>query len=338
MNVYIWWAKDYSAMQWPCDSWFHIPSKSEFDNIKTIRTWLWGWYNDGINFALYLKLPPAWLRERTDAHTAYQWSSYWYWSSTANWNNSYFLYLSSDTIQTTWATVRSRWHSIRPFKDTSVTPDSSWTKLYWTSIEAWWIFHNSTLWLISLSSDWTNWLTIADKNLWATTVWNSWDTLSESNCGKYFQRWNNYGFAFTWTISSSTTLVNASSYWPWNYYSVATFIKVSNSPYDWSSVKNDNLRWWVTWAPYLQWVEISLRTIVNTPSSDFLLTAPATLSEWEEYVIRIISEDSYTMTLGTGFTNPRNVDTSLSLYATDQFVFLAVWWVLELQPLVATWE
>ena len=44
------------------------------------------------------------------------------------------------------------------------------------------------------------------------------------------------------------------------------------------------------------------------------------------------------MTLWTGFTNPRNVDTSLSYYATDQFVFLAVWWVLELQPLVATWE
>ena len=101
----------------------------------------------------------------------------------------------------------------------------------------------------------------------------------------------------------------------------------SGSDYSWVT---KTISWWE--------VELSLRTIVNIPSSDFLLTAPATLAEWEEYVIRIISEDNYTMTLGTGFTNPRNVDTSLSFYATDQFVFLAVWWELELQPLVATWE
>ena len=99
------------------------------------------------------------------------------------------------------------------------------------------------------------------------------------------------------------------------------------SDYSWVT---KTISWWE--------IEIWLRTIVNIPWSNFTLTAPATLAEWEEYVIRIISEDNYTMTLGTGFTNPRNVDLSLSYYATDQFVFLAVWWVLELQPLVATWE
>mgnify|MGYP003307556149 CR=1 FL=1 len=114
-----------------------------------------------------------------------------------------------------------------------------------------WIYHNAELWLISLSSNWTDWLTIADKNLGATTVYNDWDTLSEANCGKYYQWGNNYGFPRTWTVTTSSTKVNASSYWPWNYYSSNTFITGYN---DWSSTNNANLRWWVTWTnEAMQW-------------------------------------------------------------------------------------
>ena len=107
-----------------------------------------------------------------------------------------------------------------------------------------WIYHNSADGLISLSSDWINWITISDKNLWATTVWNSWDTLSEANCGKYYQRWNNYWFPRTWSVTTSSTQVNASNYWPWNYYSSSTFIKYS---WRWDTTDNRNLRWWNTW-------------------------------------------------------------------------------------------
>lgn len=104
-----------------------------------------------------------------------------------------------------------------------------------------WIYHNPSLWLISLSSDWSNWITIADKNLGATTVYNDGDTLSEANCWKYYQRWNNYSFPFTWAVTTSSSQVDASNYWPWNYYSSSTFIIRSNWD-DWSSVQNDNLR------------------------------------------------------------------------------------------------
>ena len=102
-----------------------------------------------------------------------------------------------------------------------------------------WIYHNSTLWLISLSSDWQTWITIADKNLGATAVWNSWDALSQANCGKYYQRWNNYGFPFTWSVTTSSSKVNAQNYWPWNYYSSSTFITASTG--GWDSSKNRNL-------------------------------------------------------------------------------------------------
>lgn len=114
-----------------------------------------------------------------------------------------------------------------------------------------WIYHNSDLWLISLSSDGSNRTTIADKNLGATTVYNSWDTLSEANCGKYYQRGNNYGFPRTWSITTSTAQVNASSYWPWNYYNSSTFRTWNTT---WDSSGNNNLRWWVTWTvEAMQW-------------------------------------------------------------------------------------
>jgi hypothetical protein len=117
-----------------------------------------------------------------------------------------------------------------------------------------WIYHNSSLWLISISWDGSTWITIADKNLWATNVYNDWDTLSESNCWKYYQRWNNYGFAWTWTIITSSTTVDTSTYWPWNYYSSSTFITRTSSSSDWSSVQNDNLRWYTTWTlAAMQW-------------------------------------------------------------------------------------
>mgnify|MGYP003307556105 CR=1 FL=1 len=117
-----------------------------------------------------------------------------------------------------------------------------------------WIYWSSDLGLISLSSNWITWITITDKNLWATTVYNDWDTLSEANCGKYYQWWNNYWFPFTWSVTTSSTQVDASSYWPWNYYSSSTFITRSSTTSSRSSVRNDNLWGWVTWTnEAMQW-------------------------------------------------------------------------------------
>ena len=105
--------------------------------------------------------------------------------------------------------------------------------------------------------------------------------------------------------------------------------------YEWKNPSGSDYSW-VTKTISNWEVEIWLRTIVDTPTSNFTLTKPATLKDWEEYVIRIISTTSYTMTLWTWFLNPFNVNLTLSKYATDQFVFLAIWWELELQPLVDT--
>lgn len=412
-NAWTWIAiwNDYSAMQWPAPDGFHVPLATEWKAVHNVWKALgWG-ASDWTNFWIALKLPFAGRRMDSSSSVSSQGSYGNYWlSSRYSTKSAFFLYFGSATISPQDSEYRANGFSVRCFKNSATIPTSSWTKLYWTSIEAWGIFWSSTDWLISMSGDWSTWITIADKNLWATTAWNSWDTLSEANCGKYYQWGNNYWFDWTWTLTNtSTTQVDASSYWPWNYYNSNVFIK-----YSWrrDSTDNWNLWWWVTWiidnaisntgvlsvnwdtgdvivdtsevswvtteqpsdpvagstyydttnnvlmvydwsAWWAVWwsdyswvtktisswqVELWLRTIVNHPGSNFTLTAPATLKEWEEYVIRTISEASYTMTLWTWFTNPRNVDLTLSQYATDQFAFLAVWGDLELQPLVATWS
>lgn len=97
-----------------------------------------------------------------------------------------------------------------------------------------WIFWNPWLGLITVS-DWTNAITIADKNLWATTVWNDGDTLTSANCWNYYQWWNNYAFNWiSWSNpTTSSTQVNTSAYWPTNYYNSSTF-NTNWTPYTWA--------------------------------------------------------------------------------------------------------
>lgn len=247
-EIYIWDWNNYSAMQWPCSSGYHVPTSNEWESLIDIWTSLWWLSTDTTNFCISLKLPLA-GRCNNSATIARQGEQCRYRCSeitSGSIHSSDILNLTSSGVSMSW-TYRSWWCPIRPFKDSSVLPNSSWIKLYWTSIESWWIFWSSTDWLISLSSNWQTWITIADKNLWATNVWNSGDTLSVSNCGNYFQRWNNYWFPFTWTIgSTSWSLVNADLNWPWNYYSSSTFITRSGSPYRWDSGDNADLWGWTT--------------------------------------------------------------------------------------------
>ena len=255
--IEIWTIKDYSAMKWPCPEGFHIPLQWEFDNLAdglcNMLYKLWLNCNDPNNYINYLFFPLSWYR------TWYWWNVMnfgtraHFWTASASktsWQaiNANSFYISQSQITASASDPRADWYSIRPFKDNPVSPDSSWTMLYdWSNVAEWaGIFHNPSLWLISIY-DWTYLRTISDKNLGASIVYHNWDTLSEQNMWYFYQRGNNYGFASTWTITTSSTLVDTTWYWPWNYYSDDNFITIGSQQYDWSSVQNDNLRWWVTW-------------------------------------------------------------------------------------------
>lgn len=252
MSQKYWWKliDDYSAMRWPCSEGFHVPMIKEWRDLIWALATVLSTDPNGAAMKIYLKMPLAGFRNFPWWWEDSKGSIGNYWTSTKHlWVNVWCIIFSasSTTINLqNYSSSRTYGYSIRWFKDSPIIPDNSWTVLYdGSSIATWaWVFHNATLWLISVSWDGITWYTIMDKNLWATTAYNDWDTLSEANCGKFYQRGNNYGFPRTWTMTMSSTKVDASWYWPGNYYSSDTFITGSG---DWSSVRNDNLRWWVTW-------------------------------------------------------------------------------------------
>lgn len=97
---------------------------------------------------------------------------------------------------------------------------------------------------------------IMDRNLWATTTW-KWLAAPISSNGYYYQYWNNYGFKDGGLITTSSILVDASWYWPWNYYNSWGFVVNSVAPYWWDISDNLNLWWWSwdTWNNRWSWTD-----------------------------------------------------------------------------------
>lgn len=257
--------KTYLDNQWPCPYGFHIPTKDEVTWLKTIMTWLGFTAYD--NFAERLHMPLAWYLNdnwepvnRGSGH--YRTCTRSSFISDANCivisNSAY----PDQIIDVTHPQIINRWFSIRPFKDSYEEPDSTWTVIAWTLWESW-IFWNVADWLISVTN-WTLSYTMSDKNLWATTVYNAWDSLSKENCGWFFQWWNNNMFPFSWATTTDTTTVNTTWYWPWNYYSSDVFITHQNgSAVVWDNSQNKNLWWWQT---------LSSRTIKNVITNTWVLS------------------------------------------------------------------
>ena len=164
-----------------------------------------------------------------------------YWTTTSTANNV----ISFSNGSSITATPDS-WYDFDSFSwvPATVTGDATITATFETAaplITTPWIYRNEDLWLISFSSDGTNWTTIADKNLWAIVATNSNNT-SERYAWKVFQRGNNYSFARDGVSLSNTsnTQVDVESYSYTNPYSSDSFI-VWNS--NWWIRDNFNLRW-----------------------------------------------------------------------------------------------
>lgn len=238
--------------QWPCWEGYHVPTKWDWESLSTILQW---WFADKWYWRVseYLKLPLwTWWISVSSAEITSSWFSM-YWTSTL-WEKQAYVFnvekLSSSTSSIRVAEYYTAiWTFIRPFKNIPVVPDWTWSTLY-TSWN-WWIYWNAGLWLISISWDWKTWATIADKNLWATTVASyTWSTVSWSlsQCWYYYQWWNNNWFEYTYPLPYSSNQVNASWYWPWNHYNKSTYIKyIQNDDYwIWDSSHNASLWWWDT--------------------------------------------------------------------------------------------
>ena len=238
-NIYLWspyneWTPiipgDYILLRWPCDEGFHVPLIEERKAIIDISISV-------ANARDSLHMPFTWYFDNGTASKND--TSKWYYrasnKTSASETGMSTYYMNSGATSKT-STYRSRWIPIRAFKNIPIIPDN--TRREWVQGKTW---YNSDLWLISILVGTNQYVTMQDKNVGATTVYNYGDTTSETNVGKFFQRWNDYWFPFTWPTNTSSTQVDASPYWPNNHYSSDTFITWSM---DWSSVQNDNLRWY----------------------------------------------------------------------------------------------
>lgn len=230
------WKKEYElppqplADKGPCPDGFHIGTKDEWASIKTALTTLWLW--NVTDFMTYLKIPSAYYLNRSNGSKN---TSYWparIWTSTMTSKSvSWCVWVDEKDAMLLSEDKPANGFSIRPMKDEPVEPDNTWTLL------TTWIYWSSTLWLISITGDgWTTYITISDKNLWATNVWDDW---------LYYQFWNNYWFNVS-PASQSGTPVNTTGYWPGNYYNSSTFITVAGKATNWMSADNNNIWWWVT--------------------------------------------------------------------------------------------
>lgn len=106
----------------------------------------------------------------------------------------------------------------------------------------WWIYYNASLGLITVM-DGKGWIiTLADKNLGASQVYQFWDAQSETNCWKFYQWWNNYWFPFTWTTNVVQTTVDPSWYSPSTYSSSEfhTYVR-GGTQYWWMNPVNPDL-------------------------------------------------------------------------------------------------
>ena len=86
------------------------------------------------------------------------------------------------------------------------------------------------------------------------------------------------------------------------------------------------------------WASVTLDLFSTlTPTANFTVNKPSTAKAWQVYVLRVTNwATPYTMTLGTGITNPWGTNLELTANGTDQFTFLATSSsTLELQ---AMWE
>ena len=213
--------------QWPCPNGFHIGTKDEWQALINALTTLWA-YNVS-NIQTYLKIPSAYYLARSSGKKETKYWTVRMWTSTMTANNVAWAWWIDENNKFVFQEDKpGNAFSLRPFKDNPVSPDSSWTQI------TTWIYWSSTLWLISIQNG-NAWITISDKNLWATNVLDNW---------LFYQFWNNTGYTYNASpyVTSKPTI--STDYWPGNYYT-GSFVRVSSGN-NWFNWTNNNLWWWVT--------------------------------------------------------------------------------------------
>lgn len=256
-GFYSWWgwgwiASSWCPWDWSCYWWnWWIWYVSDISWTEECYAWWWGWW--------WWKAGWSWSYWGWDWGGCKAWCPAttcwsWWWGgrpSCAWWAWACWVvivrYPTSCWYDLTWWCKYCCWdYTIHCFT-------SNWVLYQWQFQAYPWIWHNPTSCLISMSSDWTNWLTMSDRNLWAT------NNNVSSTCSYWCKyQWGN-NFWFNGASSScvsckTTTQPDTTWYWPWNYYCRNCYVYSTSARCDWSKYTNDNLWGCETWTyAAMQW-------------------------------------------------------------------------------------
>lgn len=278
LNTNLWWWVTWTirAKRWPCAEWFHIPSK---DEVQALLTWLsdFVWLNTTAeNVMRYLKWVnyPVTYTARWERVNNLYGCDYWLadahidpFDSNMIYGNQFLINVRSNSVSLGGGVSSGAMLPIRPFKDEGEVPQANqWRQIIYDSWDGKYIQRNPDRWIISVPVSPTQFITIADKNLWATQVWNYWDVVTTANGWWMFQRWNCYMFPFEWDITARTnTRKSVANYWPY-YYWEEFILESWDYDLDWTTVVNNNLWWWEVWTveatrwPCPEWFHIPSNT------------------------------------------------------------------------------
>lgn len=119
-NNNLWWDTTNTdvARKWPCENWYHIPSRDEWVLLHSI--WLW-WANWN-QMRDVLKIPNAWGRNNNAATFLDWWADGSYWTSspnitTFNEDKAHFIWFNAGWISPGDSYFRAYAFSIRCFKN-----------------------------------------------------------------------------------------------------------------------------------------------------------------------------------------------------------------------------
>lgn len=106
--------QDKLKMQWPCNTWYHIPTIREWNDVLSS----WWWWENSSQMSNDLFLPFAWLTlwNSTELDSSFTWV-WGYWSSSPNSFNWYSFALTSNNISEKFYHYRAAWMSVRCFRN-----------------------------------------------------------------------------------------------------------------------------------------------------------------------------------------------------------------------------
>ena len=293
----------------------------------TTPTYVWQQYVDTTNDILYVA---------TGTSSSSDWTEVWAW-----WWFEVVSTLPSvaqadeNKIYVLWPI----WTGTDKYEEWIVT-EEYWTS--WTTHFVGWMMENQvgpTINYVLMNYSQLDWLYLSLNNVWLE----SWNSISSISFGTdtYTEVPANLGLYTYWTSPARFSIEFSNVPTDASVYSLT--IDSSTSAWwnqkVWTKIWETSVNAWDMLYADFNWVTktwnsitLSLNSTI-TPSANFTVNAPATIQDWQIYILRVVSwATAYTMTLGTWITNPYSTSTTLTANYTDQFVFQAIGWSLELLP------